>query len=403
LKNSDGKITNAIIQHIDITKRKLAEEELREKEQKYRLLFESANDGIFILDKTGFIDCNQKGAEMYGLTKDEVIGHSPIEFSPERQPDGRLSSEVADKKNRAALNDVPQVFDWRPLRADGSPFDVEITLNRLELGGKMCLQAIVRDITERKRAEENLRLSKERFETIFNEAPLGTALIDSLTGHIYAVNPMFAKIAGRTIEEMANIDWMSISHPDDIQEDLDNMALLNAGKISGFQMRKRSMHPDGTAVWISMTIAPMRVEDKAHPRHLCMIQDITEHLKLEEQLRHSQKMETVGVLAGGVAHDFNNILMAIVGYGDLAKERLNEDEKTKEYIEEILAGANRAAELTRGLLAFSRKQVIRPEPQNLNSIVFKIEKMLHRIIGEDIELITVLSDRDLIEIGRAHV
>jgi two-component system cell cycle sensor histidine kinase/response regulator CckA len=138
----------------DITDHKRMEEELREQEIKYRSLFESAKDGIFTLDDTGFTDCNQMGAEMYGLTKEDLIGRSPVDFSPERQPDGRLSSDAADEKIRAALNGIPQVFEWQSLRADGRPFHVEITLSHLEMGGKTCVQAIVRDISERKRFEQ---------------------------------------------------------------------------------------------------------------------------------------------------------------------------------------------------------------------------------------------------------
>lgn len=151
--------------------------------------------------------------------------------------------------------------------------DIDYALNNFEH------QAQHRD------AEAALRLSEDRFRTIFNDAPIGIALIDSLTGHIYTVNPMFAKIAGRTLEEIANIDWMSITHPDDVQEDLDNMALMNAGKIPGFQMQKRYLHPDGTPVWINMTATPIFVEDKAHPRHLCMIEDITKRKADDEQIQ----------------------------------------------------------------------------------------------------------------------
>jgi len=140
-------------------------------------------------------------------------------------------------------------------------------------------------ITGHELTEKALKASKSRFQTIFNEAPLGIAVVDSLTRQFYTVNPMFAKIVGRAVDEMATIDWMSITHPDDVQKGLDNMALLNAGEISGFQMEKRYLHPDGTPVWINMTIAPIDVDDKAHPRHLCMIEDITKRKATEDQIK----------------------------------------------------------------------------------------------------------------------
>ena len=126
------------------------------------------------------------------------------------------------------------------------------------------------------------QLADSRFRTVFEEAPLGIALIDSHTGHIYEVNRCFAAIAGRTREDMATIDWMAITHPDDVQEDLDNMARLNAGEIPGFQMNKRYLKPDGAVVWINMTIAPVSVAPGESPRHLCMIEDITERRTAEE-------------------------------------------------------------------------------------------------------------------------
>jgi PAS domain S-box-containing protein len=140
----------------------------------------------------------------------------------------------------------------------------------------------------RQRQEIELQASETRFKTMFIEAPMGIALIDSLTGQIYAVNPKFAGIAGRTVQEMTHIDWMSITHPDDVQQDLDKMARLNAGKIAGFQMEKRYLHQDGTHVWINMTIAPIAVQDKAKPRHLCMIEDITGRKLAEDALRESE-------------------------------------------------------------------------------------------------------------------
>ena len=168
-------------------------------------------------------------------------------------------------------------------------------------------------------------LSEERFTKLFAEAPLGIALIDSLTGHICEVNPMYARIVGRTMEEVRHIDWMSITHPDDVQEDLDNMVLLNAGKIDRFQMNKRYIHPDGTTAWINMTIAPLKVEDNAQPRHLCMIEDITGRKMAEEALvisetHYRRLFETSkdGLLildAGtGKITDVNPFLIELLGY-----------------------------------------------------------------------------------------
>jgi PAS domain S-box-containing protein len=142
----------------------------------------------------------------------------------------------------------------------------------------------------RAQALATLAKTEARFKTMFEESPMGIALIDSLTGHIYEVNPRFAAIAGRSREELATITWQQITHPDDVQANLDNMAALNAGKINGFQMEKRYLKPGGATVWVSMTIAPLRVEDAAHPRHLCMIEDITER-KRSEQLRKDAEHE----------------------------------------------------------------------------------------------------------------
>jgi len=159
--------------------------------------------------------------------------------------------------------------------------------DRLPFAVKRALDE-AREKKRRRQAEESLRASEERFKTIFEQSPMGIALIDSITGQIYTLNARFAEIAGRSMEEMTNIDWIQITHPDDIQEDLNNMALMNAGKTNGFQMDKRYLHPDGKAVWISMTIARLEVKDKAHPRHLCMINDITERREVEEALRESE-------------------------------------------------------------------------------------------------------------------
>ncbi|OGR93998.1 MAG: hypothetical protein A2016_12435 [Elusimicrobia bacterium GWF2_62_30] len=154
-------------------------------------------------------------------------------------------------------------------------------LLRRAAGKEKGILLVIEDITNHKQAEEALKTSEERLMTMFNEAPLGIALMNSLTGEVYEVNRMFARIAGRPLEEIKNIDWMSFTHPEDVQKDMDKMALMNAGKIPGFRMEKRYLHPDGTVIWINMTVAPLKTYDKLRPRHLCMVEDITERKRLE--------------------------------------------------------------------------------------------------------------------------
>jgi diguanylate cyclase (GGDEF)-like protein/PAS domain S-box-containing protein len=186
-----------IAQIEDITAQRLAKEALKESESKYRLLFESANDGIFLSNANGFIDCNENGASMYGLSREEIIGRSASSLAPERQPDGRLSEEIAGEKIALVLGGIPQQFEWRPLRADGVTMDVEITLSRVGLGGDVCLQAVVRDITERKRAEESMRITASVFGNS-QEA----IVITSSENIITDVNPAFTHITGYSREEV---------------------------------------------------------------------------------------------------------------------------------------------------------------------------------------------------------
>ncbi|MHB8882432.1 MAG: PAS domain S-box protein [Thermodesulfovibrionales bacterium] len=172
---------------------------------------------------------------------------------------------------------------------------------------KVILLAI-EDITKRRQAEEALKTSEDRLKTMFREAPLGIALIDSLTGHVYEVNHMFARIVGRTLEQMTDIDWMSITHPDDLRKDLDNMALLSAGKIQGFHMEKRYLHPDGRVVWVNMTVAPLKIEGNVKSRHLCMIEDITERKRLEK----SRKELEVNKLSEDEAREYSESIINTV-------------------------------------------------------------------------------------------
>jgi len=262
--------------------RKAAELQLAEHEMQYRTLADSGQALIWASGTDKLCNYfNQPWLKFTGRTLEQELGNGWAEGVHPDDVAQCLATYVAAFDRREPFSMAYRLHrhdgEYRWIQDDGCPR----YNNKGEFIGYIGYGL---DITERKGAEESVRTSQARLRTIFNQAPLGIALIDSFTGQIYEVNPRFAEIAGRTIEEMATIDWMSITHPDDVQEDLDNMALLNAGKIPGFRMEKRYIRPDGSFVWINMTIAPLRVEQNISPRHLCMIDDITERKQAEAKL-----------------------------------------------------------------------------------------------------------------------
>ena len=183
------------------SERKRAEEELRESESKYWTLFESANDAIFTMDQDIFIDCNSKTLEMFGCTREQIIGQPPYRFSPEVQPDGRKSMEKAQEKIGAALRGQPQSFEWKHIRYDGTLFDAEVSLNVFSNMGKYYLQAIVRDITARKNAEEELRAAHQQLYDIIDFLPDATLVIDR-DRRVVAWNRAIEEMTGVPKEEM---------------------------------------------------------------------------------------------------------------------------------------------------------------------------------------------------------
>ncbi|MCP4696395.1 MAG: PAS domain S-box protein, partial [Gammaproteobacteria bacterium] len=253
-----------------------------------------------------------------------------------------------------------------------------------ENGEIISLKGITQDITERKRTEALIQESQKRFKTMFEQAPMGVALVDSFTGHIYEVNPRFAGIAGRSRQEMATINWMSITHPEDVQEDLDNMAMLNAGKIDGFNMHKRYIRPDGSHVWINMTIAPLKEPDKSHKRHLCMIEDITERKRTDVALRRAKEAaesanRAKSAFLANMSHELRSPLNAILGFARVMDRGRTMPSEEKENLAIIRRGGEHLLALINDVLDMSKieagRTVLNEQDMDLHRLLDDVEGM----------------------------
>ncbi len=270
-----------------IRARRDAEASLREAENKFRMLFESANDGIFLVDAGGFVDCNQQGAGMYGLAKADVIGHTPIEFSPEKQADGRLSAEVATEKNHAAMRGEAQHFEWRALRADKTPFDVDINLNRIEFGGSVYLQAIVRDITERKKIEQALRDSENRFRNLVETTSDWIWETDENAFYTYT-SPRIKSILGYEPAEIIGKTPFDLMSHGEAKRVADVFCSIVAAHQPMINLQNVNLHKDGHSVVLETSAVPVIGADGKLHGYRGIDRDITERKRIEDALIESE-------------------------------------------------------------------------------------------------------------------
>ncbi len=245
---------------------------------------------------------------------------------------------------------------------------------------------------------EALRASEERYALAAQGSNDGIWDFNLATGEAYH-SPRWKNILGYEGDEIAGNfkEWESRVHPDDYQKVMAAGKAYEEGRAPSFEIEYRLRHKDGDYRWVLTRGACLRDSEGRAYRMAGSLTDITERKKLEQQLLQSQKMESVGILAGGVAHEFNNLLTAISGYGQMLQESIPvDDDVSQESIGNVLKAAERAAELTRGLLAFSRKQVISPRPVHIGTLISNAGKLIQRIIGEDIEFSTLFSGEDLL-------
>jgi len=406
LWNDDGEMIGAVNIIADMTDRLAAHEALRESEARSRLLFESAADALFVHGRDARIsDVNQTACDSLGYTREELLGM--------RVPEVEIGFPVEGLEEIwSRVEDAGTVtVEGTHRRKDGSMFPVEVRLTVFSERGGDQMYAAVRDITERKRAEEALRRSEERFRLYFDLGLVGMAISSPEKGWIQ-FNDRFCDMLGYTRAELAALSWPEITHPDDLGKDIEQFDRLLRGEIEGYAIEKRYVGKRGNIVDVELFVKCVRHADGSPDYFFGLVQDITgrkrgeaEKALLQEQLLQAQKLEAVGQLAGGVAHDFNNLLQVITGYTEFAREDLPRGHGAHEALGKVLGASTRAAALVDQLLAFSRRQVLRRVPVDLNLLSAGMVEMLSRVIGEHIDLkfkpaaglTPVLADVNLIE------
>jgi PAS domain S-box-containing protein len=376
LANTELNRRIALLEETLLEKERTAEA-LQDSEKRYRRLFESAKDGILILDAdTGqVVDVNPFLIQLLGYSYDSLYGQHIWEL-------GVFKDIAASKDAFKALQDNEYIrYDDLPLETlDGKPIAVEFVSNVYLVDHSKVIQCNIRDITARKWAEAE----RKRLMAAIEQAEEAIVMTDA-QGIIQFVNPAFERTTGYSRKEAVGQNPRILKSGEQDELFYRNLweTILGGRTWAGRMVNKRK---DGTLYTEETTISPVRDASGQIVNYVAVKRDITEHLRLAAQFQQSQKMEAVGLLAGGVAHDYNNMLNVILGYTELALNQVDPAQPLHADLEEIYKAAIRSTDITRQLLAFARKQTIIPVVLDLNQNVESMLKMLRRLIGEGINL-----------------
>jgi len=356
--------------------------QLVEQQELFHLVSENAADMLAVVDMDGRRLYNSLAYQkILGYSTQELKGSQALE---QVHPDDR--ARVKEAAEEARRTGIGVSLEYRMRHKDGSWRVLESTSSviRDAKGEPEKLVIVNRDITERKRASEALRLSEASFRSVVENAPYGIYRA-SATGQLLRVNPALQKMLGyESRDELLRLNLATdlYSDPHQHQKILD----LLAGQENFRDVEVEWRRKDGTLALARSSGRLVKNQGEEGDYFEVFAEDVTEQRLLERQLRVAQKMEAIGRLSGGIAHDFNNLLGVIIGYSQILKRKLGISDGLFEHAEEIEKAGQRAASLTRQLLAFSRQQVLAPAVLNLNTLLSDMGKMLPRLIGEDIEL-----------------
>jgi two-component system, cell cycle sensor histidine kinase and response regulator CckA len=373
----------------DVTARKRTEQKLRDSEERFRALVSFASEGIIVHENGVIVDANQAAADMAGLPDPESLigihGVEDIPFTPESRIALRPHISSMSQKNANA----------EILRPDGTRIRVLVRGRAMTIRGRLRRIVSILDITDRYEAELALRDSEAKFRTIGMSAPDALVLIND-EGLVEYWNPAAECMFGYSASEMQGTDVHSKVLPESFrsrfQRAFHRFRESGTGEAVGRVVELTAKRKNGNEFPIEIAVNPIPIQGKYWAS--AIVRDITDRKRaeeernnLQEQLAQVSKMEAIGRLAGGIAHDFNNLLTTILGYSEMIQSRLDDGDPIRSEIEEIHKAGERAASLTQQLLAFSRKQVIKPKAIDLNATVKEARKMLERLIGENVQIV----------------
>jgi len=387
IRDQGGHPVRTLGSHVDITERKRVEEALRQSESRYRHLLGTIPYGVEEVDLEGrMVYLNDAYHRILGYEPGELEGS----YIWDHDPTPEQARQVKDffehiKKEQPA----PEPFVSQNVRKDGTLIDVHVDwdYNRDEGGDVQGFTAIVTDVTERKRAEEE----RERLLQAIEQAGEGILITDP-QGTIQHVNPAFQEITGYTRDEAVGTGW-KVWRAEELDQEMP--ADLREAMASGRPWHGRFplQRKDGEERMQEATLSPVHDASGELVNYVAVIRDITEELRLakereelEGQFQQAQKMESIGRLAGGVAHDLNNLLSPILGYGEMLLEDLGAEDARRASAEAVLEAGEKARDLVRQLLTFSRKQVLEFKTLDLNKILGRFQGLLRRTIREDVAI-----------------
>ncbi|MGA3127711.1 MAG: PAS domain S-box protein [Candidatus Korobacteraceae bacterium] len=372
--------------------RKRSEEQLRISTQRFASVVESAMDAIITLDQDQrVIVFNQSAEKMFGCSSWDALGKPLDRFLPAEFRKSHHSHVRNFGESGVTTRSVTSPGILTALRANGEQFPIEATVSQVQVAGQKLYTVILRDITKRKRDEEILRQSEARFRSIYEQAAVGIQQI-SLAGHLLMVNAAMCRMLGYEENELLGKRIEEITHHDDYLREFDLVASMQREHRRSFEMEKRYRHHDGSLVWAHVTSSLVNGPDGDPLYRISVIQDLTERKRAEEQVKQSQRMEAIGRLAGGVAHDFNTLLNVMLGYSEILLGELAPGDPRRERVLQIKNSGEAGAMLTKQLLAFSRKQAIAQEILDLRKVVSEMTPILGRLLRDDVELTVKCSE-----------